>query len=456
MSTIKAQVLKLQEERTAKLKDLDAILQKAKSEAQEGESVRDFTPEEQAKIDKLKPEIEALNDEISKKAKALEIETQTRLINHVGGMPVEDPDKEFQKASERMSITKFIRESPNGGEKLEGIEKELHQEAVLEARELGYSIQGAGIPGKLLGFSKKFRGIEHMRSINVEQSATNGGETVVGEDRRGIIPVLTIDPLAAELGVTLFPNQKDDLYFVIGTKAATSSWLTEVETVTETDIELSESVWKPIRNSTYQLISGRTLMQDTVGVQNYVRMELGGAISRSVDEGILIGTGSGQLTGLSVQSGVNAAVGGTNGATLTRAHILELKTKLKQAFATMGNVKYLFNAATEEFLKQLAMDAGSGRFVWPDTGDVVNGIPALTSEHVPDDADKGTSTGVCSHIYLGDWSKYYLAQFGGLDVMVDGVTKWDTNQVKIGLNTYWDGKAVQPACFAVMEDALLS
>ena len=50
---------------------------------------------------------------------------------------------------------------------------------------------------------------------------------------------------------------------------------------------------------------------------------------------------------------------------------------------------------------------------------MADGLPVLTSTHLPSNLTKGSSSGVCSAAVLGDFAQCIVAMWGGLDLMLD-------------------------------------
>jgi len=105
-------------------------------------------------------------------------------------------------------------------------------------------------------------------------------------------------------------------------------------------------------------------------------------------------------------------------------------------------------------LKTVSKDSGSGQFIW--TGQEVNGYSSAASSLVPNDLDKGTSTGVCHAILFGDFSQLIIGQWGAIDLVVDNVTQARTGVLRMVVNGYFDVKARHEAAFAAIKDGLIS
>ena len=144
---------------------------------------------------------------------------------------------------------------------------------------------------------------------------------------------------------------------------------------------------------------------------------------------------------------------GTNGLAPTWASIVELQKQVAMVNADMGKMAYLFNAATRGKMKTVVRDAGSGLFLWDDDGNV-NGERTFVTNAVRSNLTKGSSSGVCSEAYFGNWEDLIIASWGGLDIVVDPYSLSLSNQIQIGVNGYYDIGIQREASFAIIKDYL--
>jgi hypothetical protein len=52
-------------------------------------------------------------------------------------------------------------------------------------------------------------------------------------------------------------------------------------------------------------------------------------------------------------------------------------------------------------------------------------------------------------VYYGDWSKVQIAQFGGVEILMDPYTQAIKGTNRLILNSYWDAALVQDAAISV-------
>jgi hypothetical protein len=129
----------LREERQAKIDQAQGLITKAQGEK------RGLTPEESTQLDGLHTDIDTLEADLRR------VEKQERLNAEEAGRtkPLNTHNTTEERATGNYSFLKAIRAAGNP-DKLEGLEKEMHQEAIAEARSLGQEIQGVGVPMRVL------------------------------------------------------------------------------------------------------------------------------------------------------------------------------------------------------------------------------------------------------------------------------------------------------------------
>lgn len=348
----------------------------------------------------------------------------------------------------RFSFTKAIREAAEGG--LSGVEKEMHQEAVQQFRGTGVTVQGTlAIPYQVLA----------QRDLTAGTDSQGGYTVATNLLASSFIELLQNRMLTRQMGATVLDNLMGDVAIPSQATGATAAWEGENDAGAESSPTFGQVSLTPNRVGTYTEVSKQLLVQSSLSVENIVRQLLADSIALAIDLAALHGSGSGnQPTGIAATAGIGSVAGGTNGLAPTWAHIVELETDVATANADMGRMGYLTNAKVRGKLKTTEKASNTAQFVWTDSEQMnfgmLNGYRAGVSNQVADDLDKGTSTGVCSAIFFGNWADLMLAFWGGLDMVVDPYTLATTNLTRITANTYADVGVRHAGSFSAMLDAL--
>lgn len=449
---------KLLELRKALLDEMQKLISTAETEK------RDFTEEEDSRIAEIRKEIKTTDDKLGDLqflaeqrkrqddlAKDLEKAGQTRHY-HPGGsegggqlLPGEADERNLAK----FSITKFLRESVKG--RLTGVEKELHEEAEIEARACGTQIENFGIPQIYVGTRAKRTGETRDHTAG---TTTEGGHTVA-TDLRGFIPALRDRMVLTQLGARFLTGLQGNIAFPKHAGATSPGEVAENATAGEENVTFGILSLSPSRLASFSDVSKQLLIQSSEDVQGIITEDLLIQSALRIQDQAINGTG---LTvypeGILNATGIGDVAGGTNGLAPTHNHIVDLETAIADDNADMGSLGYLTNTAVRGKLKKTKVDVGSGLFVWPANANELNGYRVLTSNTVPRDLDKGSSTGVCSAIIFGNWADLIIGQWGGLDVLVNPYTKGKEGFVEVIVTMFYDVGLRHPESFAAMQDAL--
>lgn len=427
--------LEMKQRRGQYIKDAQAILDLCKQEK------RGLTADEQTKYDDLTAKADALEPDI----KRMEAQERRMAESVDWGKRSEEEQKEIRSYNILRAIGGF------SANKLDGIEREMHEEAENEGRSLGYNITGLGIPTRVIDFLAG----RNMKRAMSATGGTNGSEggMMIPVEKEGLIMALRPMLVLAGLGVKTFGNVVGNIDKVKGTSTS-ATWGGENDEAGNTDVTTSKVTISPKRLAAKSLISKQLLYQTSQSMQDDVLNDILAAIAQAVELAAINGaSGGNNPVGLLNTSGIGSVVGGTNGAAPTYPHLTELESKVQIANALQNALGYLTNPAVKNKLKNTKLDAGSGLFVWPQNGVELNGYKAAVSNLVPSNLTKGTASGVCSAIMFGDWSQLEIYNWGPLDITIDPLTRADYFQTKLIVNSLWDVFVKRPEAFAAMVDA---
>lgn len=349
--------------------------------------------------------------------------------------------KEKEKAAGRsFSITKFLRELASG-KGLTEIEKEVADMGAEEYRRLGLSQQGVVLPSAFLRAS----------SGQNYTTAADGGNLVETMAPR-YMDALKERLIVKQLGATVISDLVGTVPFV-GAGSFTGAWGSEGAVATKEKIAFSKVSLTPHRNWIAAAVSKDLLRQTSLDVDNLIMGRILDRHAELIDQAAFAGSGSnGQPTGILNTTGIGSVVGGTNGAALSWKNVVALETAINAANANRGKMAYATNAKVMGALKTTEKAQGTARFLCED-GKNVNGYPIEWSNLVPSNLTKGTGTGL-SAVIFGNWQDLVVAQWGGIDIVVDPYTSALVAEINITLNAWNDVKVVEPKSFAAIVDVI--
>lgn len=394
----------------------------------------------------LQAKIKDLNGQIGKAEKREQLEALKIAASNAGEPVSESEEKEMNKISREYSFTKALGSLKNK-KSLEGVEAELHQEATRE----NPNIEGnLAIPDKFIRIKRKED--YETRDLTI---ATEGGD-VRPLDLRGPIPILAPDPIVARMGATVIQGLKGNLQFSRHNGAATMAWEGETDANAETTPTLDNISLSPNRLGGYTDVSTQFLIQASFDGENFVRNELNRAFAEALDTAAINGSGSGnQPTGLLNQS-IGASDVGTNGGAPTWGIIKGNYENVESANARADNMAALTHPSIKYQLMEKPKQASGveGNFIIsPNSTQNINvlGFPVFSSTLVPSNLSKGTGTNLSAYI-VGDWQELIIAQWGGIDLLVDPYTQATSGLVRIVINGFFDVNVMHAASFSASDD----
>lgn len=439
-----SQIKALEEKQSDHIKAMDDLIAKSEKANTDliGEDLKAYTL--------AKAEVEGLKNRISRLKEKLESDkTKSMPISPTGeGNRNESAQdlKDIAKFDWHKAIRSQIQEYRTD---LDGIEAEMNQEGVKEAKTAGVTPLGLAISSKL--WRPKSKG---QRDLTVG-SATSAGN-LVATSLNDFVPALRPALFSERLGARMLTGLIGNVDIARKTGEMTAAWqATENASVSESQFTTEKITLSPKRLAATVDISKQLLAQSSYDAQALSIEDMNAQIKIAVDKAFINGAGaSGEPQGLLQDSGVNVLALGANGLAPTRDHLVDLEALIATANAETDNMAFLTTPAARAFFKKLKTDAGSGIFVW-DMFNELLGYKAFATNQVPTNLVKGTSGAVCDAIILGDFSSGIIANWAGIDLVIDPYTRKKEAIVEVTINSWWDIARRYPKMFAVIKDAIV-
>ena len=276
----------------------------------------------------------------------------------------------------------------------------------------------------------------NKRATYVTSGATTGGNLVATDLMADdFIEFLRNQALMLQLGVRTMPGLVGNVAIPRRSGVASTYYLsTQTTAITQSESTFDQVTLTPKNLAALSKYSRQTLLQATPGIEQLVRDDLTAGINLAIDLAILNGSGSsGQPTGILQTAGIGSVAMGTNGGNITLEKVVDLE---EEVFTVNGavnpnTVAYLTNYKVNAALKKLragGSTSGDGPFLFNTDGAAIgrgptpaslNGYPLASSNQVPSNLTKGSSSGVCSALLMGDFSQAIVGFFGnGLEITV--------------------------------------
>ena len=391
--------VELKQERAGFITEANEMLELCKNET------RNFTSEEQVSYDEKMSTIDELKKSIEM------IERQEKLNAEIASKvvaPVSNEPKEVRN----FSFFKAVNDFTNG--KLDGVEREMHEEAVNEARSAGRSINGLGIPSFML---------------ESRADVTQGGSAIAPTNVLGFADAMREASVFDKVGANILTGLSANTTIPVA-GASSVEWEGEIDAAADGGAQFGKVELTPTRLASYVNISKQLLLQNGAAAEQAIIRDLGRATAQKMDAAIFSTAGVagapdslGELaTSVFVESSFS------NLASIMLDFVTAEQT-LAEAGGLEGNLAYVASPNLMAQLKQSAQVAAVNVGM---QGALVNGYPTYFTNGCT------KSAGASGDFFFGDFSKLYMGMFGGLDIMVDPYSVAVNGQTRLVLNQYMD------------------
>ena len=372
------------------------------------EENRDFSEDEKVSFDTNMERLTELVDELPKVEKEEEIRMKAA---NLGGSPVVAETKEEKEIVREFSFGKAVRAAFGG--KLDGVELEMAQEGQKEMTAIGRSANGVVIPSMILN-----------RAV-VTENGTTGIET------QSFVDAVYANTILDDLGVTRVTSTTDQRIPILG--AVTTQFEGETDATADGGSAMTKKDLAPKRIASYVDYSKQAAMQHNESLESALRNSIAQSLGAKVEYALFTDDSA---------SGAYDYLG--NGKTpVTNANITNLMMALVEEVQSnnhnRGNLGFAISNDLFSDVYTAAQVSGVNPLI---INEAIMGVKAMFSNQIADIASKPV-------VYYGDFSKVQIAQFGGVEILVDPYTQAVSGTNRLILNSYWDAALVQDAAISV-------
>ena len=406
-----------------------------------------FTEDEQTEYTDLLKEKDELASKIEfEEKRQADIKTRATIsisgkdIATVAGSQVTILNKDEKRLSKDFDFLKAVDEVCNaarGGKGLSGLEKEMIQDGVEEARTGGMDFGGARIviSAKYLELDK------YEKRTDIDQATSSIEPTFLGP----YTDALRENAVYTQIGAINRYSLTGDFKLPV-TVAQTLAWATaENSAAADGGANFTSDTLTPFRLAGFVDFSNKISIQNGPAALQAIMSDLGRA------EAALINTAmfsTASVTDAPVSIPATTDVLTFTEATFTDAtsvlsDLLEAEQNVANDHGLSGNLAYVLST---ELLTQTKKGA-----------EVASIIPGMTNRQYNDYQINGYRTylttgatkiaGTSGDGMFGDWSRVHFGRFGGLNILVDPFTVAGNDQVRLVVNSNVDWSLVQGKAF---------
>lgn len=257
-------------------------------------------------------------------------------------------------------------------------------------------------------------------------SVASEGVDVVATDLYDIIEPLRAKNVLLNAGAKFYTGLSNNVQLPVMT-GANVGWAGEVGEVAG-NTAFDNVQLTPKRLTAFVDISKMLLAQDSIGVENAIRMDLINAINSKIEATIL---GSGTKT-------AGSPAGMFNGKTPVKVTDFEGLVGLEALVEeknVLGDIAYIASpSAKASFRNMMKGSKGTAQLAYIDSS--LDGTPVYSTSNV-----------AAKQFIVGDFSNLAIGQFGGIDITVDPFSKASTGMVRLVVNAYFDATMIRPEAF---------
>ena len=401
------------------------------SKQMEKEKEKDLAPET-GKVEKIELDASGITEAIKKGFENIDL--------GIPGPPAPDMSEKDKKDLQKYSIAKAIAKKAEvslGNGRLDGIELEMHQEAVKEARDAGVEVNGLGVPNKALDLQKR---ADLHATIDAQ-----GGYTVATE-LPGFIDTLKNAMVSMRAGATFMQGLRGDISIPKAATNSTATWRSEGGVATQSDPTFTAVTMKPNRLTTYTEYTTQLLKQSSIDVERFVRENLYYSVANALENAVYEGSGSSNEPQGILEASVNNANHGSNTTVLSWANIVNMEKMVAVDNALAAKMAYIMKATVAAKAKTTEKASNTAQFIWENftplaPSGMVNGYPAYVTNVFTDDS-----------IIFGNWSELMIGQWGGIDLLVNPYSLDTYGTIRVVIAGYYDVAVRHAESFARIDD----
>lgn len=395
--------LELRDKKDALKSQMLAITEKCREE------IRMLTDEEKAIYEELKTKIEELNKELQ----ALEDKAKQTSIEEEENTQITDNQRNSKPYMEKrkFSLVNAISNVVNN------VRHDEVTQAVMDEARKNLRNSGLSYTGQI------------QLPVNMEERATVSVTTergdVVATDIFDIVRPIRERNVLVKAGANYLTGLIGDVQLPQMT-GGNVAWADENGTAVDGNVAFTSVKLQPKRLTAVVPISKQLLLQTSQDVENIVREELIKAINAKL-EATILGTQAGTA---------NTPAGLFTGTINTSIADFTALCNLEAEVDKYDNLNYIISPKAKAQLRGMTKGAKVTASIF-ENGEI-DGTPAHVTGNVLE-----------KNIVIGDWSKYYIGQWGEIDVTVDSISQADKGIVRLIVNAFFDCKAVDTNAFKV-------
>jgi HK97 family phage major capsid protein len=316
------------------------------------------------------------------------------VLDHIGTSKPLTTDNEVglsKKDNQEYSIAKAIKAMASNDWSNAGLEKEASDEI---AQRTGKSPRGFFVPSDLRW---------QQRDL-IAGTAADGGNLVATDFQAGsFIEALRAKMVVKQAGALVLSGLVGPVAIPAQNAVTTGSWVAENAAVSEVNTTYRQVTMSAKTVGAFTDLSRHLMHQSTPNIETIIRNDIIKTLSNEVDAKAIQGTGTSNTpTGILNTSGIGSVAGGTNGAAVSYANVVNTWAEVAKDNADNGALAWITSPTQVARNIVKPKVASTDSVMIQNTFDELLGYKVYSTSNSPDNLTKGTASGTCSSLIFGN------------------------------------------------------
>ena len=368
------------------------------------------------------------------------------LLNNISDdTPLETPVAEVglnEKQRGQYSFLNAIRAASSGDWSKAGLEREISNEI---ASRSGKEARGFYLPMDI-GWGQRDQTVGTNSQGGFLKGTDHLGNEFIGE--------VYANSVVASLGGRVMTGLQGDIAIPkLSASVTNTAFVAEGSAPSEGAGVFAQVTMAPKTLATYVDYTRKLALQSDPSVEQILRNDIVQTMAAKIDQVALNGGGSNEPSGILQESDTNVVAIATNGGAVTYAKVVDMEAAIASDNALTGTLNFATTPGVQGAMRQIPRQGSGveGNFILNDSNSIL-GHNVTVSTNVPSNLTKGSTSGTCHALILGDFSQVMMGFWSGVDVVVDSSTLSTSGGTRIAFFQDVDVAVRIPNAFAAIKD----
>jgi len=368
------------------------------------------------------------------------------LLNNISDdTPLETPVAEVglnEKQRGQYSFLNAIRAASSGDWSKAGLEREISNEI---ANRSGKEARGFYLPMDI-GWGQRDQTVGTNSQGGFLKGTDHLGNEFIGE--------VYANSVVASLGGRVMTGLQGDIAIPkLSASVTNTAFVAEGSAPSEGAGVFAQVTMAPKTLATFVDYTRKLALQSDPSVEQILRNDVVQTMAAKIDQVALNGGGSNEPSGILQESDTNVVAIATNGGAVTYAKVVDMEAAIASDNALTGTLNFATTPGVQGAMRQIPRQGSGveGNFILNDSNSIL-GHNVTVSTNVPSTLTKGSTSGTCHALILGDFSQVMMGFWSGIDVVVDSSTLSTSGGTRIAFFQDVDVAVRIPNAFAAIKD----